>query len=219
MRFVGVKISAWLKEIDEQSREALAEAVPVAENIGKLFGGIGQAISTVVDLAGLKDFEGVNMDVWRIIKDDIQTLLTDVSDWELSVDDEAIDSVIGKLGKLSAVVSNLSDIVIGVNEIAEVGGLDVRAARGILAQFNQLLAPGPAFSPLFPGLSAPEGSINPPATPAAGGGGGAGSLGTINIVGKFEGPTGDFVTFVQEFVLGTVTDILLGDATNPDYAT
>lgn len=218
MRFVGVKIMSWLQDIDEQSQVALTAAVPVAENIGKLFGGIGSAISTVVDLAGLKDFQGVNMDVWKIVKSDIQALLTDISAWNLSVDDEAIDSVIGKLGKLAAVVSNLSDIVMGIEEMADIGGLDVSAARGILAQFNQLLAPGPAFTPLFPGLTAPLGEINPPAAPFTPTGGGAGSLGTINIVGKFEGPTGDFVTFVKEFVIGTVTDIILGDVGNPDYA-
>ena len=56
MKLTGMRIMDWLKQIDEDSREMVAEAGPVAENIKKLFNVIGVDLSKIVPAKDLDQF-------------------------------------------------------------------------------------------------------------------------------------------------------------------
>lgn len=154
-------------EIDEGTEAALSTMGASGGAMGSILDFFQKLIGVGGEEEGYQTLFDDNMTLWSAYKSDLETLVDEMSDWDLKADMDNLTAIEERLGLVEDIWGSVANTVKNIKTMVKEGGVDLWGAQALMGELGSLMT--------IPGFNWSEMGGQAPVGTGAGGGMGGGA--------------------------------------------
>lgn len=154
-------------EIDEGTEAALSTMGTSGGAMGSILDFFQKLMGVGGEEEGYQTLFDDNMTLWTAYKSDLETLVDEMSGWDLKADMDNLTAIEERLGLVEDIWGSVANTVKNINAMVQEGGVDLWGAQALMGELGSLMT--------IPGFNWSEMGGQAPVGAGAGGGMGGGA--------------------------------------------